>query len=200
MERRNIDRERTTTRVDPKKATPTLLNAGHAALLVAQPETRIGRRDAFMLYLFLELGLRCGELRNLEVQQLDLMTGILTFYREKVDKVQRHQLSPAALIAAMRYLPDVADQHYLFPGRSDKKTGHGLHLDERSINARVRLLGLSACQHSRRMICATLAAANKTDVKALQDAGGWSSPAMPLRYIASSAIANQGIKLKPEQA
>jgi hypothetical protein len=34
-----------------------------------------------------------------------------------------------------------------------------------------------------------------TDVKALQDAGGWKSPHMPLRYAASSRIANAGVKL-----
>jgi hypothetical protein len=36
---------------------------------------------------------------------------------------------------------------------------------------------------------------NGTDVKSLQDAGGWSSPAMPVRYAESAAIANQGVKL-----
>ncbi len=200
---RNIDRERTTTRVGAKKAVPTLLNAGHAELLTRQPDTRIGRRDAFMMHLFLELGLRCGELRDLEVQHLDLTTGLLTFYREKVDKVQRHQLSSAALIAAMAYLPDVAHQTYLFPGRPEKATGAAQHLDERSIHDRVRTLGTriglpTLGPHDLRHHWATAAAAHKTDVKSLQDAGGWSSPAMPLRYIASSEIANQGVKLKPD--
>lgn len=30
---------------------------------------------------------------------------------------------------------------------------------------------------------------------ALQDAGGWKSPVMPLRYAASAKIANAGVKL-----
>ena len=34
-----------------------------------------------------------------------------------------------------------------------------------------------------------------TDIKSLQDAGGWSSPAMPLRYAETNKIANQGVKL-----
>ena len=34
-----------------------------------------------------------------------------------------------------------------------------------------------------------------TDLKSLQDAGGWKSPAMPLPYVESQAAANQGVKL-----
>ena len=71
-EGRNVDREREVSRVGAKKALPTALNAGHAELLKRQPTTtKIGRRDRFMLYLFLELGLRCGELRDLERDNLE---------------------------------------------------------------------------------------------------------------------------------
>jgi integrase len=35
----------------------------------------------------------------------------------------------------------------------------------------------------------------KTDIKSLQDAGGWTSPAMPLRYVESAAIADEGVTL-----
>jgi len=88
-EGRNVDRERPVSRVGAKKALPTALNAGHAELLKRQPATtKIGRRDRFMMYLFLELGLRCGELRDLERDDLDLATGVLFLYREKVDEEQ----------------------------------------------------------------------------------------------------------------
>ncbi len=30
----------------------------------------------------------------------------------------------------------------------------------------------------------------------LQDAGGWNSPAMPLRYVEKAKIANQGVRLE----
>ena len=33
---------------------------------------------------------------------------------------------------------------------------------------------------------------------ALQDAGGWASPAMPLRYVEAAKIANQGVLLGEE--
>jgi hypothetical protein len=34
-----------------------------------------------------------------------------------------------------------------------------------------------------------------TQIRALQDAGGWSSPAMPLRYAESARIANEGAEV-----
>ena len=202
-EGRHLDQERPLSRVGAKKAQWTTLNAGHAELLKRQPTTRIGRRDGLMMCLFLDLGLRCGEMRDLEVRDLDLATGRLTFYREKVDKEQIHQLAPETLIAAMRYVPDGAGSRYLFPGQRDRNTGEERTLDERSINDRVRTLGtriglLTLSPHDLRHFWATEAAKHGTDVKSLQEAGGWSSPAMALHYISSSEIANQGIKRGPQ--
>ena len=45
---------------------------------------------------------------------------------------------------------------------------------------------------------ATMAARNGTPIDRLMDAGGWSSPAMPLRYVESAKIANQGVSLGEE--
>jgi len=38
-------------------------------------------------------------------------------------------------------------------------------------------------------------AAKNTPLQRLQDAGGWSSYAMPLRYIESAKISNEGVQL-----
>jgi len=59
--------------------------------------------------------------------------------------------------------------------------------------ASARLIGLSA--HDLRHYWATRAALNGTPLDRLQDAGGWSSPAMPLRYVENAKIANQGVLL-----
>ena len=67
----------------------------------------------------------------------------------------------------------------------------------RTLGKRIGLPTLSP--HDLRHYWATTAARNKPDLKSLQQAGGWSSPAMPMRYIASSQIANAGVKLKPDQ-
>ena len=73
-------------------------------------------------------------------------------------------------------------------------------MSERAITTRVNTLGerigihqLSA--HDGRHTWATFATRAGTDIKALQDAGGWKIPVMPLRYAASAKIANAGVKL-----
>jgi integrase len=43
-----------------------------------------------------------------------------------------------------------------------------------------------------RQTWATRAARNGTPIDRLQDAGGWNSPAMPLRYVEAAKIANEG--------
>lgn len=73
-------------------------------------------------------------------------------------------------------------------------------MSARAITERVRVLGHAVgvdglSPHDLRHHWATVAMRNGTDVKSLQDAGGWSSPAMALRYAESAAIANQGVKL-----
>ena len=73
-------------------------------------------------------------------------------------------------------------------------------MTSRAITARVRALGqaigvegLSA--HDCRHYWATQAARSGTPIDRLQDAGGWASPAMPLRYVEAARIANEGVKL-----
>ena len=53
--------------------------------------------------------------------------------------------------------------------------------------------GLSA--HDLRHYWATRAAHNGTPLDELQDAGGWASPAMLLRYVEVAKIANEGVCL-----
>ena len=63
-----------------------------------------------------------------------------------------------------------------------------------SLEGNLRLEGLSA--HDCRHYWATQAAKHGTDIKSLQQARGWSSPAMPLRYAEDAKIANEGVKLQ----
>jgi integrase len=74
-------------------------------------------------------------------------------------------------------------------------------MSERAITGRVGFLGeklglfeLSA--HDCRHYWATSAARHGTDPFALQEAGGWSSLAMPRKYIEDNKIANQNVKLE----
>ena len=74
----------------------------------------------------------------------------------------------------------------------DKMSVRGITKRVRILGERVGLRGLSA--HDCRHYLATQAAKD-TPLDRLQDAGGWSSYAMPLRYIESAKIANQGVQL-----
>jgi hypothetical protein len=62
-----------------------------------------------------------------------------------------------------------------------------------TLGERIGLARFSAhdCCHAR----VEAAIRGKTDLKALQEAGGWNSPAMPLRYAAADEIANKGVIL-----
>ena len=91
----------------------------------------------------------------------------------------------------------------------------------RAISARVRALGVTVglCElrtrttpkrgakeyklgtlsaHDCRHSWATMAVRKGTPIDRLMDAGGWSSPAMPLRYVEAVKIANQGVSLGEE--
>ena len=86
--------------------------------------------------------------------------------------------------------------------RASRKGGAltGAGLTERAITDRVRTLGAAVglaglSAHDLRHYWATRAARNGTPLDRLQDAGGWSSPAMPLRYVEAARIANEGVLL-----
>jgi integrase len=78
-------------------------------------------------------------------------------------------------------------------------TGQGMN--ERAITGRVAYLGQRAgvaglSAHDLRHTWATLAARAGTPIDRLMDAGGWSSMAMPLRYVEFAKIANEGVRLE----
>ena len=64
----------------------------------------------------------------------------------------------------------------------------------RYLAAEIGIMGLSA--HDLRHYWATQAARNGTPIDRLQQAGGWASVAMPLRYIEAAEIANEGVRLE----
>ncbi|GAB4468795.1 MAG: hypothetical protein Kow00124_03370 [Anaerolineae bacterium] len=200
-EQRRVDQKRELTRRGVKKARPVRLTPRNAAALLDQPPTPQGRRDRLMLTLLLEHGLRCGEVAGLAVEDVDLERGVLRFFRPKVNKVQTHRLTTNTQRAAAAYFEngDAPSSGPLL--RASLKNGHlgKAGMSERAITRRVRLLGeaigiqgLSA--HDCRHYWATHAAQSGTDAFTLQEAGGWSSLAMPRRYVEEAEIANQGLR------
>lgn len=208
-EARNVDADRArlklaTRKPEAKKAAPVEIAPAAADLLKEQPDTPRGRRDRLILCLLLDHGLRVSEVADLNRGSIDLSAGLLKFYRRKVDITQMHQLTADTWRAARAYLEDrdpageLEATAPLFPGVTSRASAG--RLSARTINDRVRALGAplglkKLSPHDGRHHWATRATRAGTDTKSLQDAGGWSSPAMPLRYAASNHIANQGVKL-----
>ena len=200
-EAKRIDEQRTQTRRGSKKADPVTITPAQARMLKAQPDdTPQGRRDALLMGLLLSLGLRVGEVAGLMIEGFDLRAGTVRVYRPKVDKIQTHDLIAGTWDAARAYiLQDCPKSGRLMRGSvrggqlaSDVMSERGITKRVRVLGERVGLQGLSA--HDCRHYWATQAAKD-TPLDRLQDAGGWSSYAMPLRYIETAKIANEGVRL-----
>ena len=188
------------TRVGHKKATANVLTSSQIVALKSQPDTPQGRRDRVLVSLMLDLGLRVSEVAGLAVSNVNLAAGELTFYRGKVDLWQTHRLNGLQKAVASYLTQDAPAIGPLL--RATRKGGHWTHdgMSTRCISERVRYLGakigvggLSA--HDLRHTWASLAARHGTALDRLMDAGGWASPAMPMRYIEAAAIANEGVQL-----
>lgn len=204
---RHLDAARPVARRGAKKASAVAITTEQARALKAQPDTPQGRRDALLMCLLLDHGLRCGEVAALEVSSIDIKAGTMTFYRQKVDKVQTHRLTSDTLRAAFAWFtsgdaPQTGPLLRASQGRGGGRD-HWKDLDkpgmsERAITKRVRALGsgiglagLSA--HDCRHYWATRASRAGVDTLRLMQAGGWTSPAMPARYVEDSQIANEGL-------
>jgi integrase len=187
---RNIDARREISRIGYKKAQAVdipielLYNLKHPATGF------LAKRDALLMCLLLDHGLRVGEIAILKRNAIALRSRLLTFYRPKVDEPQTDRMTDDTLAAARVYLATLpAKQESLFD------------LAIISIQERVRTLGELAgitglsphdCRHS----WATRAASHGTPLDRLRQAGGWSNIHTPLRYIRESAIANEGVILE----
>jgi integrase len=187
---RNIDARRERVRVGYKKAQAVDIPP-ELVIALKHPQTGfLAKRDALLMCLLLDHGLRVGEVVILKRNQIHLRSRLLTFYRPKVDEPQNDRMTDDTLAAACAYLPTLpAKQESLFD------------LAIISIQERVRTLGelvgihgLSPhdCRHS----WATRAASHGTPLDRLKQAGGWSNLQTPLRYIKESAIANEGVILE----
>ena len=209
----NLDQQRVATdqatRVATKKATANILTTSQIIDLKhapwRNPTTRseaVAARDALLVCLLVDLGLRCGEVALLRWESL--RTDLLTVARPKVKIVQRHRLLGDVGTVLARYQASVPvpteptqpliasfDQNGLF-------TRFGLA--ERAISKRIQQLGMligiaNLSPHDLRHSWATRLAQLQVPIQALRDAGGWSNFATPGRYVAQQAIANDRIPL-----
>jgi integrase len=194
-------RREATRQTGSKKATANLLTRDQARTLKSDHAgDGQGARDRLMFCILLDHGLRVGELTGLTVDAIDLDAGIMTFYRSKVGRVQTHKLSDDTLDAARAYFAKFApkDGGLLRTSTKGGRLASGT-MTTRAITKRVRYFGQrlgieNLGAHDLRHTWATWAARAGTPLDRLQDAGGWASLAMPMRYIEAAAIANEGVE------
>jgi integrase len=189
-EQNRIDSKRKITRIGLKKAEPVKMTPEQVAQLKTQPDTPQGRRDALLMCLLLDHGLRVGEVSGLSVSDFNLPEEQLRFFRPKVNKEQIHHLTRDTLraIKACQSHGDLLAQGLLLRRSLRNEELGAAGMTERAITARVGLLGkqiglVGLSAHDCRHFWATSAARHGTDPFVLQEAGGWSSLAMPRRYV-----------------
>ena len=142
-EGRSLDQERTVTRRGEKKATALTLTHAQASQLksrsAASPQ---GWRDALLMCLLLDHGLRVSEVAALQRSAIHLEQERLVFYRQRVTAPQMQQLTADTLLTALMYLA----QNGINAGpllRASRRGGQLVPggMSTRAINARVGWLG-----------------------------------------------------------
>ncbi len=183
---------------------PVKLTGTQAKALKHQPDTPQGRRDAVLMCLLLDHGLRCGEVAGLRVEHINLHAGTFTFYLEKVDLEQTHKLTADTFRALYAYLTlDAPVGALLMGSRKDGKLEGRMSV--RAINKRVGMLGkatgvVNLSPHDCRHYWTTAAIRGGSDVKSVQEGGGWKSPLLRgrrglLGLCKSGAAVGNGIKI-----
>ena len=199
---RHADEGREVTRkVNKKKGQPVTITPAQASLLKHQPATAQGMRDALLMCLLLDHGLRIGEVAILRAENFHLSDGTFVFYRPKVDKEQTHNMERDTLMAVGAFLMQLGRPTGPLWYATEKG---GKRMDTimtvRSLQKRVTYLAEKIgveqfSPHDARHYWTTYAIRSGTPLKTVQEAGGWNSPAMVFRYTESNAIANEGIRL-----
>ena len=223
----HLDSQRPVARRGGKKSQPLEIPLELARRLKHEhADTPQGRRDAALMCLLLDHGLRVSEVADLQVNDLALDGGpfaaFMTFYRRKVDMTQRHRLTEDTYFALHRYvttdrtLLEPATTGALLCGSRRNGTLTAVGMRPNTITDRVRVIGArlkvhptgrgqqadtplhplaELSPHDCRHYWATMAIRSGADLRAVQEAGGWASAVMPLRYAQAQSIANDGIRL-----
>src|SRR5260370_1987750 len=187
---RNIDARRPVYRVGYKKAKAVEIPIEMLHKLKHPATGFLAKRDALLMCLLLDHGLRVGEIVILKRNQIALRARHITFYRPKVDEPQTDRLTDDTLAAARAYLATLpAKQESLFD-----LAIISIQERERTLGELGGIQGLSPhdCRHS----WTTRAASHGTPLDRLKQAVGWSNIQTPLRYFRESAIAHDGVILE----
>ena len=187
-----------------KAAHTVTISDTEARALKTHPDTPQGRRDALLMCLLLEHGLRESEAVGLTVDGVDLTAKTIGFYRPKTGENATQEMTPATL-RAMRAWFDSGDVPAMGPIlRASRKGGaladHAMSMSAirsrvRALGERVGVVGLSPhdCRHHWACSMAKMEKQGKLSLFQFQEMGGWSSLAMPRRYVERLSVPNAGV-------
>ena len=193
------------TRRGAKKAAATQISEDQAqALCQVRGETPQARRDALIMTLLLDHGLRVSELASLRVANIDREAKQLRWYRQKTGKDSKHVLRGRAWQRLEEYL---MKDHPAPAGAllmASCKTGalvQGSGMSTEGIRKRVRQLGRTVgladlSPHDCRHYGATKAGNDpNVSLAGLMNWGSWDSPTSAARYIDRGQADNDGVSL-----
>lgn len=200
---RNVDAARADAgvpvRVGGKKAKATSISPMQLEMLLNQPDTPIGRRDALLVAMLLAHGMRSSELVAMRVEDIDMATGEFEFERIKTGGSGRHKLTTTSG-AVLRRCADAGELPASGPLllAADTK-GHltARPLTLRALRARVAVLGARVgvkrlSPHDLRHEGATYFA-GRVGAAQLMRWGGWKSFQTANRYITLAEVDNVGM-------
>jgi integrase len=195
-------------RIGRKKSVATPITEEQARQLCqVRIDTPQARRDALLMCILLDHGLRVSEISSLAIENVDLQTKQMVFCRRKTGRVSRHNLRGRAWQCLVEYMAkdNQTKSGPLFIASCKSGIllpGHGLTV--RAINQRVLQLGravglINLSPHDCRHYGATKAGHDSAvSLGALMAWGGWSSATSAARYIDRGESDNDGVSLGME--
>lgn len=205
----DLDAKRTNqglaTRCGAKKSQPVLISDDQArALCTVRNESPQARRDALIMCVLLDHGLRVSEVSILKIEDIDFNARQMTFYRPKTGKTSRHNIRGRAWQLLAEYMSK--DNHAQSGPLilASCKTGAlipGKGMTTRAIQDRVMQMGQTMglenlSPHDCRHYGATQAGNDpKVSLASLMAFGGWDSAQTAARYINRGSADNDGVSL-----
>ena len=217
----NINELRGTTRASNKKEKATIITKFQAEKLKHEHADDLqGRRDALLMCLLLDLGLRISDVVALTMENINMETRTISLTTKKTKTALNLYMTDDIYNAAANYFdyytPAAATDpiwygvtkgggrivaHWVEEKDADgniikKWEGFNKHSAQMRVTALGAALGIEKFSaHDCRHYWVTAADKGGSSLLAITEAGGWTSPTMPMRYVNKSKISNSGINL-----